>query len=1718
MGIVKTNIVGPNDGVNLNLTSDVLNGGHVYVNGQIITGSGSVIIGDTGETGATGSVGPTGPTGPTGSKGDTGDTGLTGIDGATSPAGLTWRGSWSGTQSYATNSVVGYASASWWSKQSIGGKMVPPQDPNFAPNIDTINWALLATQGPVGLQGVKGPTGPQGPTGTGIQGIPGVKGATGSPGPGIASQVTYSPSGQTITSYDVQGALTELDSVITVGLNTNIIIVQKGLTGSNQFSSIKSAVDSITTASASNPFVIKVGPGEYTEQTITMKSYISIVGDATESVKVKPISATSTIFIGCDESSINKITLSGASGIGGLAVYHEGTGGVEFVIRDCNFHDNETQVHCYGATVKSLVHVNRCTITGTIKYGFLVNNTASVIAQILLVDCNYYDLLSSVTTFIEVHGVNTLFTLTNSTIRVLPAVGTTGIMVYDGGQVIGLASTFRGFDTTVWSKYIGVAVQNLRLNSLSVSESGTWDFNIEHPDTTGFCFGVVDSNKLSLGTAPFYIYNYDLKIVTVAKRDGDYQSVALAVASINDMDTDNRYLIKVNPGVYYEPTIDLTAKPYVSIVGASIDTVVIEPATSSVIFDLGTSNEISFLTIRNGAPGTPAIRVYDNGDYSQVHKISFESCDVGIEVTSNSTDTEFYGEYIDFNGVYSYGVKVIAENGFRSYANLENYYNSPVGGTNTIGTFLSGFGSSVDILTSGNKGEGNGTGAYIEDGGELDIVGSYFTNWYNAVKVGNVGTFSTFKSNGIKLLDSIDYDLLIEHPDTEGELFGAIKYEKTSIPKLAPFYVVNKDINLITVSKKGGDFTSIKAAVDSVNDASITNGYTIDIGPGDYYEEPIQMRSYVDIKGSRTTRVLPNTTTQHIFLGNDNCAVSGITVTGAGPGYAAFYHTSPTGTDQTAFILKDIIFGENDSHVICYADTNRTTVQVIDSRYGDSFVFDKGFTAYNNNNSIPSRILLLHCYSQGMATTKPTYFAKASGINCEIVMNSVQANASAIQLGSTFLIIENGAKARLNAVNYTSWDYGITNPTTGLDTASNIIGVGISCQSTNNHIQIDHPDTIGNLNGSFEKAKVVTLAPNVSIAYSDSAIGDFTISGGLNITYNPTTTTDVSTLISRSSTMGVIEGGDLSSGGGLTVSVATGFGYFHINSGFVGSVGVLYRHDWSNSTLGIATYSTGYIYFDDTKTLRFNPTIPDTSQNILLGRVRTNGTGFEFIERSPLQAEHWSNRSTKSFRKGFGPVYSSGSIVSKNLTPFKLNVSQGVFYFGSNEFEPSGGTGITFSSYYPNGSGGWVISTTNSVDNSYYSGTNSLISLSAGYFTKHSLYIIGDGVEEKYFMVYDTTQYSTQLLAQSAISPTPPNYFTDGIALIAGIIIQQGTSSIVEIRDQRPVVGFRASGINASAEHSSLLGLNSDDHTQYLLSNGTRTLTGSLLMGSNSITGVTTINSVDITSHALRHLPGGVDPLPTGTPSTIGTFSQIGEVNAFSRQDHIHAHGNQPGGTLHSVVTSVDNGFMISTDKVILDNITSSTQSLTNKTIIGNTNYVDANGLKTTTNPVYIVATAPSVNQVLTAVSATAANWQTPTAVASQKTPADPTTTTSLTGVMMGLSASITPTKTGTILILVSGDIDNNTDNDGVQLQIRTGTGTPPINGVVLTGTTQGGLVKMQLTRTGNDTILTRVPFSLNAIQTGLTLNTAVWIDISLAAITGGSARVRDISMSIVEL
>lgn len=133
--------------------------------------------------------------------------------------------------------------------------------------------------------------------------------------------------------------------------------------------------------------------------------------------------------------------------------------------------------------------------------------------------------------------------------------------------------------------------------------------------------------------------------------------------------------------------------------------------------------------------------------------------------------------------------------------------------------------------------------------------------------------------------------------------------------------------------------------------------------------------------------------------------------------------------------------------------------------------------------------------------------------------------------------------------------------------------------------------------------------------------------------------------------------------------------------------------------------------------------------------------------------------------------------------------------------------------------------------------------------------------------------------------------------------------------------------------------------------------------------------------------------------------------------------------------------------------------------------------------------------------------------VFAQSTPSNPTGTSNTTGLMMGLAGAITPTTTGTIVIMICGDASNTTILDGCSMQIRYGTSTAPTNGAALTGTAVGGKVK------SNTAVAAEfLPFSVHAIVTGLTLSTAYWIDLGVAAITGGTASVGDISISVYEL
>jgi Pectinesterase len=97
--------------------------------------------------------------------------------------------------------------------------------------------------------------------------------------------------------------------------------------------------------------------------------------------------------------------------------------------------------------------------------------------------------------------------------------------------------------------------------------------------------------------------------------------------------------------------------------------------------------------------------------------------------------------------------------------------------------------------------------------------------------------------------------------------------------------------NVIWVAKSGGQFTSVRAAMDSITDASSGNPYLVKVAPGIYTETVVTiMKSNVDLEGSGQDRTIVTCACggngqivdATIFVGNIRGEIRDITITNTG--------------------------------------------------------------------------------------------------------------------------------------------------------------------------------------------------------------------------------------------------------------------------------------------------------------------------------------------------------------------------------------------------------------------------------------------------------------------------------------------------------------------------------------------------------------------------------------------------------------------------------------------------------------------------------------------------------------------------------------------------------------------------------------------------------------------------------------------------------------------
>lgn len=158
----------------------------------------------------------------------------------------------------------------------------------------------------------------------------------------------------------------------------------------------------------------------------------------------------------------------------------------------------------------------------------------------------------------------------------------------------------------------------------------------------------------------------------------------------------------------------------------------------------------------------------------------------------------------------------------------------------------------------------------------------------------------------------------------------------------------------------------------------------------------------------------------------------------------------------------------------------------------------------------------------------------------------------------------------------------------------------------------------------------------------------------------------------------------------------------------------------------------------------------------------------------------------------------------------------------------------------------------------------------------------------------------------------PPSGLSFPVSPLAGELFWRTDQSVVYRRNDGNTswVALTAAS-TGTVDHSTLINLSSDDHLQYLHLSGTRAMSGSLDMGSYSITNVNLVDGVDVSGHASRHDPGGSDPLATAAPAQgIGGSNAEGSASSFARSDHDHTIRETSGPTNLTVGSITDGQYL----------------------------------------------------------------------------------------------------------------------------------------------------------------------------------------------------------------
>ena len=692
-------------------------------------------------------------------------------------------------------------------------------------------------------------------------------------------------------------ALREDLSISETGEGPNVLYVQKD---GGEFITIAAAIAHITDSSSARRYVIRISPGTYTEPELVLPPFVYLKGTHIDAVIIEP-----------DDVNHHIVKLSNRAGMVDLTLQGAGSGYAAIYSHDCGYFTVMHKVTIQDCYIGVLHETQSFTSSMYLEYVDFSNCTQHAIkcTNLGLDEC-----------FFNAENVYVDYTDGDPPVDVILISGNKteanfqGLGLYGSEDMVGNAIrvTNGGYINVSSARIedwaIGAYVDNvgttpyLKLQSVDFDDN-TMDFLVDNLTATGQFVGSADRLKYSVcKPCDFFVANRDTNIVVVAKKGGDFKTLADAIAyivTLGDAAEDNKYLINVGPGTFVEPLLQVPS--FVYIVGWQQDMTVIQPdADTHHVFQLSNRSGLMFITIANAGANQSGVYLEDIGDWITIHKCSFDTCAIGIEMNSPSVDSYLYLEYVDFVDCEEHAIRVEgvdyesvidAENTFIQYQSVVPESGLVVDGPKAVLTMQGA------TISGNSSGAPQSYGVWVREGGYFAGSSMKINNWSKGVYVDTTGVSPYARMEAVDFDDNT-MDFHIENSTAVGTFTGYSEAGKHLVES-DYFIITGKDDHIITVAKVGGDYSSVKSALDSINDAGPTHRYTISIGPGVFVEDSMILKDYVYIVGvsyKTSVRIQLNTSNvlnEYLFTTSaitaiQNCALIGASILGAAKGLVRY--------------------------------------------------------------------------------------------------------------------------------------------------------------------------------------------------------------------------------------------------------------------------------------------------------------------------------------------------------------------------------------------------------------------------------------------------------------------------------------------------------------------------------------------------------------------------------------------------------------------------------------------------------------------------------------------------------------------------------------------------------------------------------------------------------------------------------------------------------------